>query len=451
MKLLDKGFATDVIAHDTSPVTVHTDPRAYGKLGWGIVLVGVLGFVAWGSLAPLEKGVPVSATVVKEGNRKMVQHLTGGVIQDILVHDGDTVKAGQVLVRMNDVVAKSTAETSRAQYVMARLAEARLLTERDGLAGLVFPATLKDLRNDPRVQENLQLQQQLLTSRRAALQSELAATDENLAGLKLQADGVEQSRDSKKEQLALLKEQLDGMRSLAHDGYIARNRLLEQERMYAQISGAIAEDTGNIGRARRQIAELMLRRAQRTQEYQREVRTQLADTQREAEALQSRLQALDYEVANADVKSPADGVVVGSNIFTRGGVVGAGAHLMDVVPTDDGLVVEGELAVNLVDRVHPGLPVELIFAAFNTNKTPHIPGQVIQVAADRTVNERNGAAYYKMRAKVTPEGAKLIAQHQLTIRPGMPVELFVKTGERTMMNYLLKPIFDRAKGAMAEE
>jgi protease secretion system membrane fusion protein len=124
---------------------------------------------------------------------------------------------------------------------------------------------------------------------------------------------------------------------------------------------------------------------------------------------------------------------------------------MDIVPSDDPLVVEGQLPVNLVDRVHPGLPTELQFAAFNTNRTPHIPGEVDQVAADRTVDERTGNAYYKVRVKVTPEGQKMIAQHKLDVRPGMPVELFVKTGERTMMNYLLKPIFDRAKSSMAEE
>jgi len=114
-------------------------------------------------------------------------------------------------------------------------------------------------------------------------------------------------------------------------------------------------------------------------------------------------------------------------------------------------VVEGDLAVNLIDRVHPGLPVELIFSAFNSNKTPHIPGTITQVAADRTVDEKTGRAFYKVRASVTPEGAKLIAAKKLDVVAGMPVELFVKTGERTMMSYLLKPVFDRSKSAMSEE
>jgi protease secretion system membrane fusion protein len=161
--------------------------------------------------------------------------------------------------------------------------------------------------------------------------------------------------------------------------------------------------------------------------------------------------ALNYELANADVKAPVDGTVVGLNIFTRGGVVGAGFHLMDLVPTDDPLIVEGQLPVNLIDKVHPGLPVDLIFSAFNSNSTPHIPGVITQVSADRTVDERTGAAFYRMKAKVTPAGAKLIAAKKLDIRSGMPVDLFVRTGERTMMSYLLKPVFDRAKTSMTEE
>jgi protease secretion system membrane fusion protein len=275
--------------------------------------------------------------------------------------------------------------------------------------------------------------------------------DENIAGLTAQVQGLDESRESKKAQLGFLKEQLDNSRDLAKEGYIPRSRLLDLERTYAQINGAISEDVGNIARARRQIAELKLRRVQRAQDYQKEVRTQLSEAHKEAEALAGRLKGQQYEVASVEVKSPADGVVVGSNIFTKGGVVSPGTKLMEIVPSDDALVVEGQLPVNLVDRVHHGLPVELIFSAFNTNKTPHIPGEIIQVAADRTVDERNGTAFYKVRARVTKEGAKLIAEKKLDVVPGMPVELFVKTGERTMMSYLLKPIFDRAKTSMTEE
>ena len=137
------------------------------------------------------------------------------------------------------------------------------------------------------------------------------------------------------------------------------------------------------------------------------------------------------------------------NVFTKGAVIASGFKIMDIVPTDDPLVVEGRLPVHLVDKLHNGLDIELIFSAFNQNKTPHIPGVVTQVSADRLVDERTGEPYYKLLAKVTPEGMKKIAN--LKIRAGMPVDLFVKTGERTMMNYLLKPIIDHFNMAMTEE
>jgi protease secretion system membrane fusion protein len=443
--------ATDVISHDVTPLTVNTDAGAYAKLGWVVVIVGVLGFLVWASFAPLDKGVPLSGFVSKESNRKTVQYLSAGTVQDILVHDGDVVKAGEVLVRMNDVQASSAMQTTLAQYIISRAAEARLTAELKGASSVPFPTELEPYKTDPRVQENLELQRQLLVSRQSALQSEVAAMNENAAGLVAQIQGLDESRESKKTQLAFLKEELDNSRDLAKEGYIPRSRLLELERMYAQISGAISEDVGNLARARRQVSESHLRRTQRQQEYQKEVRSQLSDVHKEAESLAGRLHGQQYEVASVDVKAPVAGVVVGSNVFTKGGVVAPGAKMMEIVPSDDALVVEGQLAVNLVDRVHTGLPAELIFSAFNSNKTPHIPGEIIQVAADRSVDERNGQPYYKVRARVTPEGAKLIAAHKLTIVSGMPVELFVKTGERTMMSYLLKPVFDRAKTSMSED
>ncbi|TFW30836.1 HlyD family type I secretion periplasmic adaptor subunit [Duganella callida] len=446
-----KNQATDVVTHDVTPVTVNTDAGAYARVGWLIVIFGVFGFILWASLAPLDKGVPMQGTVTKESSRKTIQHQTGGIVQEILVKDGDVVKAGQVLVRLNSVEAKSQAETSRAQFITSRANEARLLAERDGQSKITFPKVLLDDQNDPRAAAAMALQNQLFTSRHLSLDSELNAYDENIAGLKSQLKGTQDARAAKMQQVGIIKEQLDNMRDLAKDGYIARNRMLDVERSFVQLNGEISEDTGNIGRLQRQIGEATMRRQQRMQEFQKEVRGTLADTQREAAALEARLSGLDFEVGNTELKAPVDGTVVNLAVFTKGGVVAPGFHMMDLVPADDALVVEGQLPVNLIDRVHNGLEVELMFSAFNTNRTPHIPGEVIQVSADRTVEERTGQPYYKVRARVTKEGQKLIAAKQLDIRSGMPVEMFVKTGERTMASYLLKPVFDRAKSAMVED
>jgi protease secretion system membrane fusion protein len=181
----------------------------------------------------------------------------------------------------------------------------------------------------------------------------------------------------------------------------------------------------------------------------KDVRTQLTEVQRDTDALRSRLDASEFLLANSEVRSPVDGTVVGVNVFTNGGVVAAGAKLMEVVPTGEPLEVEGELPVNLVDKVKQGMPVDMAFTAFNQNRTPRIPGTLTFISADRLTNDHTGAPYYRVRAKVTPEGMKQL--HNLSVRPGMPVEVFVNAGQRSMMSYLLKPIFDRAHTALTED
>ena len=452
MKLLEsKSLATDVITHDVSPLTVHTDARAYSRVGWFIVLFGVVVTLVWACFAPLDKGVPMQGTVANESNRKAIQHLTGGTVQDILVKEGDVVKKGQTLVRMNSIQVDAQANITLVQYFTTRAVEARLLAERDGKSAPAFPAALLPYKNDPQVKENIAAQNSLFNSRVMGLQNELAATDEDIAGLRSQIKGTEESRESKQQQLVIIKEQLGNLRDLAHDGYVPRSKLLEMERLAIQTQGSIAEDSGTLGRAQRQVAELLLKKAQRRDEYRKEVSTQLTDVSKEADALESRIKSDSYAVANSDVKSPVDGIVMGMNVFTRGGVVQPGFRMMDVVPANDALVVEGRLPVNLVDKVHVGLKTELMFSAFNANTTPHIPGVVTDVSADRLVDEHNGTPYYSVLVKVSPEGLKMVESKKLDIRPGMPVELFVKTGSRSMMSYLLKPVFDRAKTSLSEE
>jgi len=449
MKLFGKKeTATDVTTIDISN-EVETDDRTHARIGWWIVLGGVGGFLLWACIAPLDQGVPIQGTVAVSTNRKAIQHQTGGTVQDILVKEGDIVKANQVLVRLIDVQTKSQAEISRVQFYTARAAVARLTAERDEKKSISFPDELSAINDDARVKEIISTQNQLFSSRQSAIKNELGSIEENIAGLKSQVKGLEESKNSKKQQADFLKEQLEGMRGLAKEGYVPRNRLLELERTYAQINGAISEDIGNIGRTQRQISELTMRRIQRQQEYQKEVRTQLSDNQKEAEGLEHRLKSQDYDLANTLVRAPVDGTVVGLTIFTKGGVVAPGAKMMDVVPSEDSLIVEGMVPVNLIDKVHPELEVDMIFSAFNQRNTPHIPGIVTQVSADRLVDEKTGAPYYKLKAKVAPNGIKLLAQYE--IRPGMPVDMVVKTGERTMMNYLLKPIFDRANTSLKEE
>jgi protease secretion system membrane fusion protein len=450
MKLISQkdSTATEAAVIDAASL-VQTDETTHARFGWWIVLVGVGGFLLWATLAPLDKGVPLSGSVMVATNRKAVQHQTGGIVDDILVKEGDKVKAGEVLVKMNDIQVKALAEVTRGQLITARAVEARLIAERDNKPDIDFPPFLLSSVDDSRAIGSVALQKQLFISRHAVLKHELAALDENIAGLSAQLRGLESSRGSKEQQLQFLKEQLENMRELAREGYVPRNRVLELERTHAQLNGDMFADTGNIGRIQRQISELNLRRIQRLEEHQKEVRQQLTDVQREAEALNSRLLAQDFELANVLVKAPVDGIVVGINIFTRGGVIGPGFRIMDIVPTEDLLVIEGQVPVHLIDKVHAGLDVDFIFTAFNQNKIPRISGFVTHVSADRLIDEQTGIPYYQLKAKVTPEGMKSLTEFQ--IRAGMPVEIFVKTGERSLMNYLLKPILDRIHTSLVED
>ncbi len=441
---------TDVIPIEQSPSEkINTDDSVHTRLGWFIVIAGFGGFLLWAFFAPLDKGVPLSGTVTVSSNRKAVQHQTGGIIDKIMVKEGETVSAGQVLVEMNDVQVKAQAEITRGQLYSARAVEARLIAERDNKTEITFPPSLLAMGSDPIVANNINLQRQLFSSRKLSMQHEIAALEENIAGLEVQLHGLQASRTSKQTQLDLLNTQLNGLRELAEDGFVPRNRVFEMDRTHAQLTGEISENIGNIGRIQRQISELNLRRVQRQEENQKEVRQQLSDIQREAESLNSRLVGQDFELANVQVKAPVDGIVVGLDVFTHGGVVGAGFRMMDIVPNEDMLVITGQVPVHLIDKVHPGLHVDLIFSAFNQNKTPNIPGIVSRVSADRLTDEHTGMPYYNIKAKVAPEGIKLLSEHQ--VRAGMPVEIFIKTGERSLMNYMFKPILDRIHSSLSEE
>lgn len=433
----------------TDDVHVNTDARTHTRLGWWLVLGGLGGFVLWALLAPLDQGVPVPGTLTVAGNRKAVQHATGGTIDSILVREGDLVKAGQTLVQMNSVQARTTAQITRVQYLAARSTEARLLAERDGRPSVVFPADESAGADPAQVAQAQTAQVMLFGSRQMALRSELAGIDENIAGLQAMAQALQLSRDSKREQQTMLKEQLDNLRELAAEGFVPRHRVLEMDRAHAQLVAAISDDSGSLARSQRQVAELKLRQVQRQQDFQREVRTSLAEVQRDIQALRNRLEALDHELANVQVKAPVDGVVAEVNVSTEGGVVGPGFRMMDILPLSEPLIVEGQVPVDMVDQVRAQMPVELILAAYNQNTTPRVPGVVTQVSPDRMTDEKTGQPYYRIRVAVNAEGLPLM--QRLNVQAGMPVEVFVKTGERTLANYLIRPLRDNLRLSLTEE
>ena len=425
------------------------DDTRYARLGWLLMLGGFLGFLGWAALAPLDKGVAVSGKVMVSGHRKVVQHPSGGIVERIDVRDGDKVAAGQVLIRLKETPLLGQAQSLRSQFYGSLASEARLNAERDGVASVSFPVELTALAAEPEVASNLALQRQLFDSRRQALLLDQQGIDESIAGAEAQLRGVRDSQASKVLQRTALAEQLQGLRELAREGYIPRNRLLDSERVYAQVLGSISEDYGRIGQLQRQVLEMRLKIRQLAEEYQKEVRTQLADTRVRTEDLRNRLASAEFELANSQLRAPVAGIVVGLDVFTEGGVIKPGQALMEIVPQGEPLLVEARVPVELADKVHAGLPVELMFSAFSQSTTPRVAGEVMLVSADRQVDERTDEPYYTLRAQVTEAGMAQLAG--LQIRPGMPVEAFVRTGERSMLNYLFKPLLDRTHMALVEE
>ena len=425
------------------------DDTRYARLGWLLMLGGFLGFLGWAALAPLDKGVAVSGKVMVSGHRKVVQHPSGGIVERIDVRDGDKVAAGQVLIRLKETPLLGQAQSLRSQFYGSLASEARLNAERDGVASVSFPVELTALAAEPEVASNLALQRQLFDSRRQALLLDQQGIDESIAGAEAQLRGVRDSQASKVLQRTALAEQLQGLRELAREGYIPRNRLLDSERVYAQVLGSISEDYGRIGQLQRQVLEMRLKIRQLAEEYQKEVRTQLADTRVRTEDLRNRLASAEFELANSQLRAPVAGIVVGLDVFTEGGVIKPGQALMEIVPQGEPLLVEARVPVELADKVHAGLPVELMFSAFSQSTTPRVAGEVTLVSADRQVDERTDEPYYTQRAQVSDAGMAQLAG--LQIRPGMPVEAFVRTGERSMLNYLFKPLLDRTHMALVEE
>ena len=427
---------------------VDLDDARPRRWGWWLLVLGLGSFLVWATLAPLDAAVTTSGSVVVSGSRKLVQPVSGGKVVEIRVHEGDKVAAGQVLLRLDATQSQSQLDLARGQRLVAMATQARLQAEQRSLAVIEFPPLLLELGKDARVAEVMELQAQLLESRRQMRSNELQGMEASLRGLEFQVQGYETARRTKETQSRMLREELRNQQSLADDGYYPRNRISEQERVFAGIQGGAAEDINSVSKVRQAIAEIKARMAARQQETRKEIESQLSDVQRESAGLESRIEALEADVANTDIKAPVSGTVMALTAHTVGGVVAAGAPLMELVPADEPLRVEAQLPARMIDKVKPGLPVNVLFSALNQASTPLIEGKVVQVAPDAMADTRQNQSYFKLVVEVSPQGMHQLQQHE--IKAGMPADVFIKTGERTFMNYLFKPLLDRMNQALIE-
>ena len=434
-------------------VVAKIDPKANsaraGRFGLWALFLGFGGFILWAAFAPLDEGVPGQGMVAIDTKSKAIQHLSGGIIKEVLVTEGQQVKEGQLLLKLDDGVAKMNFQASRQRYLGLRAMEARLMAEQSGAGKIVWHPDLAAAMGDVQIRQITLTQEQLFGSRRASLNAEMQSMQESIKGQEGLLQAYTSMAENRRNQLALLSEELKNTSSLVSEGYAPRNRQLELQRMVAEMNSSLADLLGNTVRSQRSIAEIRQRIIARQQEYRKEVETQLTDVNREAQAEVGKFQATQEDLGRIEIRSPAAGQVMGLAVQTVGGVIGSGQKLMEIVPTDQALLLEARVPPHLIDRVHAELPVDVRFSSFAHTPQLVVQGKVVSVSSDLLVDQRTGVSYYLARVGVTADGYKKLGKRQL--QPGMPVEVIFRTGERSMLTYLLSPLTKRMAASMKEE
>ncbi|MBP7543895.1 MAG: HlyD family type I secretion periplasmic adaptor subunit [Acidovorax sp.] len=420
------------------------------RIGLWTLGVGFGGFLLWAAFAPLGEGVPSHGMVTIDTKSKPVQHLTGGIVKQVLVGEGDVVKEGQTLIELDAAVARANYESVRQRYLGFRAMQGRLIAEQTGASKVDFHPDLKAAASDPLIRSQMLTQEQLFQSRRSALRADLQGIEEGVQGQQALLQAYEGMSANRRSQLALLQDELKHTRELVKEGYTPRNRQLELERAQAENQTSIAETQGNIMRARHSISEFRQRAISRQQEYRKEVETQLADVAREVQSDAEKLVAVTADLERTEIKSPASGQVVALAVQAPGSVVQAGQKLMDIVPQGEALILETRIEPHLIDKVHAGLLTDVRFTAFSHSPQLVVQGKLISISGDLIRDPQpNGASYYLARVAVTPEGMKVLGKRRM--QPGMPAEVIINTGERSLLTYLLNPLTKRLAASMKEE
>jgi membrane fusion protein, protease secretion system len=281
------------------------------------------------------------------------------------------------------------------------------------------------------------------------LRADLQSTQESIEGQKSLIRSYQNMLASRRSQLGLVEDELKSTRPLVAEGYVPRTRQLELERMVADTNTSLAEILGNLERGQRAVSELQQRYIVRQQDYRKEVETQLADVNRDVQSDETKLRSYTDDLARIDIRSPAPGQVVGLTTQTVGGVIQGGQKIMDIVPDDEPLLLETRVPPHMIDRVRAGLPVDVRFSSFANSPQLVVEGTVISISGDLLTDQPTNQTYYLARVKLTPEGMKKLGKRVL--QPGMPVDVVFKTGERSMLTYLLHPLTKRIAASMKEE
>ena len=427
------------------------DDRRFRRWGVGIVAAVFAGLGVWSATAPLSSAALAPGVITVENYRKTVQHLEGGIVKAIHVHDGDVVDRGQVLVTLDDTQARAQFEVQRGQFFMTAAREARLIAQRDGLPAVRYPKVLLASASDERARDAMRVQDETFQARRHAQLGETGLYERQIEQLQAKARGLRAQLESQDRLAGSFRSELDDVESLLKDGYAEKQKARELERSLAQAQGQRGQIAADIAAAELQVAETRQKIVQLNKELQRDVAKELTDVQSELFGLRDKLVSLQATLDRTVLRTPEPGTVLSLAVHTIGAVVPPGGRLMDIVPRKERLVVEAQVSPLDVDRVRVGQSAEIRFPSFRTRDTPKIEGRLVSLSADRITDEKEKAAYYLARVEVSPQGLKDLASLHLDLVPGMPAEVLIRTGSRTPLQYLLDPLRNAVARSFTEK
>ena len=428
---------------------VKTGTRVLSVAGLALTTVFLAGFGAWAAFAPLAGAAVAAGEVAAAGQNQKIQHLEGGIIEKILVREGEAVKTGQILFELDATAAEAQRDRLEHQVVALSARIARLEAERDGATKLAFPGELVLQAQQEGVPGPLSEQEKEFAARLDRYRQEIVIYRQRLAALKEQAAGMAYQQTAIERQLEVVQEEAARKKDLLDRGLTDRSEYTALLRSEADLTGQLGQVRSSILGAKTQMIEANEHLARLTTQRVETAASELNDVRTALYGAREELRAASAVLDRVQVRAPTDGIVVKKVSNTIGGVVKPGDILLELLPTSDELVIEARIAPHDVDVVHPGNQANLRFSALNVRTTPVVPGTVTYVSADSLVDQASQRPYYIARIRITDDLPVEITRAQ--IYPGMPVETYIKTGERTFFDYLTRPIVDSFSRAFREE
>lgn len=417
-------------------------PRPELTLGIVIIVVFFVGFLGWAAFAPLDAGAFAQGQVAVSGNRQAVQHRDGGVVGALMVAEGDKVRRGQVLVRLN-AGELTASERGAASQVFALLAQrSRLIAERDRLPTLPIPPEFVGLpvEDQALADEAMRLQRLQYAARGAGRSTETGVLNQRIGQLRDQMDGYERQIESNGTQQRLIAEELEGIRSLAAQGYAPLTRVRALERTAAALEGEQGSLRAQVARTREQIGEARLQTLGVSTKLNEDVAEQLRQVEIQLNDLRPKMIELRDQLARAEIRSPATGQVVGLSVFTPGGVIQPGQTLMEVVPDEASQVIVAQVDPADIDNLRVGLDTEVKFPGLRERNPPIVHGRVTRISADSFMDEKTGRSHYRAEIVVAQSELEKLGSAARSIRAGMPVQVVMLTRKRTVLAYLSEPL-----------